>query len=108
MIHILLCKNQEKGTRGGVSEISNRYSKANNKSLKSYDQKQESKHITCLDANTLYGYGISKYLPTSGYKWIDSKEFDLKNIQAIVQTDVFLRLILNILKSYENYIMTIL
>ena len=46
--------------------------------MKSYDQKQESKHITCLDANTLYGYAISKFLSTSGYKWIDPKEFDLK------------------------------
>ena len=34
-----------KGTRGAMSHISNRYSKANNKSLKSYDTKQESKHI---------------------------------------------------------------
>ena len=45
----------EKGTRGGVSFISNRYSKANNKYLKSYDSKQESKHITYLDANNLCG-----------------------------------------------------
>ena len=35
----------ERGTRGGISNISNRYSKANNKYLKSYDPKQESKHI---------------------------------------------------------------
>ena len=35
----------EKGTRCGISYISNRYSKANNKCLKSYDPKQESKHI---------------------------------------------------------------
>ena len=35
----------DKGMRGGVSYISNRYSKANNKCLKSYDPKQESKHI---------------------------------------------------------------
>ena len=35
----------EKGTWGGVFYISNRYSKAKNKYLKSYDPKQESK--TC-------------------------------------------------------------
>ena len=38
----------EKGMRGGVSYISNRSSKVNNKYLKSYDPKQESKHIICL------------------------------------------------------------
>ena len=59
----------EKGMRGGVSYISNRYSKANNKYLKSYDPKQESKHIIYLDAN--------KCFPTSGFKSIDPKEFDL-------------------------------
>ena len=36
----------EKGMRSGVSYISKKYSKANNKYLKSYDPKQESKHIT--------------------------------------------------------------
>ena len=64
----------EKGTRGRVSYISNRYSKANNKYLKSYDSKQESKHIIYIDTNNLYGYLISKFLPTNGCKWIDPKE----------------------------------
>ena len=44
----------EKGIRGGISYISNRYNKANNKYLKSYDSKEESKHIIYLDANNLY------------------------------------------------------
>ena len=34
----------EKGTRAGISYISNRYSQTNNKDLRSYDPKQESKH----------------------------------------------------------------
>ena len=67
----------EKGTRGRISYISNRYSKATNKYFKSYDPKQESKLIIYLDANNLYDYGMSKFPPTSGFKWIDSKEFDL-------------------------------
>ena len=65
----------EKGTRGGISYIYN--SKANNKYLNSYDPKQESKPIIYLDANNLYGYAMSKFLLTSGFKWIDPKEFDL-------------------------------
>ena len=91
-----MCIFFEKVMRGGVSYISNRYS---NKYLKSYYPKQESKHIY-LDANNLYGYAMSKVLPTSGFKWIDPKEFDLL---ALVQKDVFSKWILNILKSYENY-----
>ena len=38
----------EKGIKGEISYISNRYSKANNKYLRSYDQKQEPEHIIYL------------------------------------------------------------
>ena len=51
----------EKGMGGGVSYICNRYSKTNNKYLKSNDPKQKSKHIVYLYANDLYGYAISKF-----------------------------------------------
>ena len=44
----------EKGMRGEVSYISNRYNKTKNKYLKFHDQKQELKHIIYLDANNLY------------------------------------------------------
>ena len=67
----------EKGTRGEVSQISNRYSKANNRYLKSYDLKQKLKYIIYLDMNNLYSYAMSKFLPTSEFKRIDPKEFDL-------------------------------
>ena len=40
----------EKGTKDGISFISNRHSKANNTYLKSYDRKQGSKHIVYLAA----------------------------------------------------------
>ena len=40
----------EKGMKVGVSSISSRYSKVDNKCLKSYDPKKESKHVMYLDA----------------------------------------------------------
>ena len=64
----------EKGARGETSYTSNRFSKANKKS---YDPKQESKEIIDLDANNLYGYTMSRFLQTGGFKWIDPKGFDL-------------------------------
>ena len=45
--------------------------------MKFYDPKQESKHIIYLDSNNLYGHAMSKFPPTSGFKWIDLKEFDM-------------------------------
>ena len=66
----------EKGRRDRISYISNRYSKANDKHLKSYDPKEESKHIIYLDTYNLYGYAMSTFLPTSGFKWVDPKEFE--------------------------------
>ena len=72
----------EKGMRDGVSYVCNRYSKANNKYLKSYDPKQESKHIVYLDANNLNSYAMSKFLPTSDFKCMDPKEFDLNKYNS--------------------------
>ena len=65
----------EKSMEGGILYISKRYSKANNKSLKSFDPIQEEKDIIYLDANNLYGYAMYKVLPTGGCKWTDRKYF---------------------------------
>ena len=59
--------------RGRISYISNRYSKTNNKYLKRYDPKQESKHIVYFHGNNSYCYAISKFIPTSEFRWIDPK-----------------------------------
>ena len=64
----------EKGMRGGVSYIANRYDKANNKYMKNYDEKAPSKYIMYLDANNLYGWAMSQYLPTGGFRWLTEKE----------------------------------
>ena len=74
----------EEGIRGGVSMISTRYGKANNKYMKEaedpkdpkepkdgeYNPNLPSKYIAFLDANNLYGWAMSKKLPTHGFRWM--------------------------------------
>ena len=58
----------EKGMRGGMPYISKRFSKANNKYMRSYDNNKPSKYITYLDANNLYGWRMSQYRPDGKFK----------------------------------------
>ena len=70
----------EIGMRGGVSYIANRYGNANNKYMKEYDEKAPSKYIMYLDANNLYGWAMSQYLPTGNFKWMTDKEISKTNL----------------------------
>ena len=45
----------ENGTRGGTCNAIYRYTKANNKYMKNYDQNTESSLLQYLDTNHLYG-----------------------------------------------------
>ena len=70
----------EKGMRGGISYIAHRYSQANKKYMKNYYQKKPSKYIIYLDANNLYGWAMSQYLSTGGFKWLSEKQIDKINL----------------------------
>ena len=61
----------EKGLRGGISMAQMRHARANNPLVEGYDRGQPSSHILYLDANNLYGWAISQYLPTGGFRWVD-------------------------------------
>ena len=58
----------EKVMGGAISYITKRYSKANNKYMKSYGDSKEIKNITYLDANNLYDWVMRQYLPYSGFE----------------------------------------
>ena len=75
----------EKGIRGGISIISNRYGEANNKYMKGYNKNKLSKYLMYVDANNLYGGAMSEKLPTHGFKWLTSEEMEKLFNNQIVQ-----------------------
>ena len=91
----------EKGIRGGVAMISNRYGKANNKYMgKSFKDIEPSKYITYLDANNLYGWVMSKPLPTHGFKWMKVNELETwEKHSCILEVDLEYPKSLNDLQS---------
>ena len=66
----------ERGIKGGVSYICERYAKANNKYISDYDPTKPSTYITCLDASNLYGWAMSEDLPTGGFYWVPGEKID--------------------------------
>ena len=75
----------EKGIRGGISIISNRYGKANNKYMKDFNKKELSKYLMYVDANNLYGAAMSEKLPVHSFKWMTNKEIENLFNNQIVQ-----------------------
>ena len=79
----------EKGIRGGVSMISTRYGKANNPYMKDYDPDQPNKFISYLDANNLYGWAMSKPLPTDCFRFMNNEEMkNWESMPCILEVDL--------------------
>ena len=80
----------EKGIRGGISTISNRYGKANNPYMQEdFDSKNATKYLTYLDANNLYGWAMSKPLPTHGFEWMSEEDLaNWKSRSCILEVDL--------------------
>ena len=67
----------ESGIRGGTATVSHRHAKANNEYMGTdFHPAEESKLISYLDGNKLFGWAMSKQLATSGFKWMTDNNFD--------------------------------
>ena len=83
----------EQGIRGGVSMITNRYSKANNRYMKDFDETKPSKYIEYLDANNLYGWAMRENLPVRDFQWMSEEElragdWEHSRVPCILEVDL--------------------
>ena len=73
----------ENGIHGEISVISERHATANLHTLPTYDPTQETSHLIYLDANNLYGFAMSQYLPTSNFRWVPENRHHLIDVESI-------------------------
>ena len=81
--------------------VSKRYSKTNSKCMNCYDSSKESKYITYLDTNNLYGWAMSQYFPYSRFKWLNQKEISSSCLNSIDES-IFTGYILEVDLGYPS------
>ena len=67
----------ERAIRGGITQSSLKFAKANNKYMTTYNPNEESSFIKYLDVNSLYPTAMSLPLPYGGFEWYEGTIEDM-------------------------------
>src|SRR5688572_19643118 len=70
----------EKAKDDRIAMAVHQYFKANNTKIgEAFDSSQPTTWISYDDANNLYGWAMSQFVPIGGYKWVANREYLKKN-----------------------------
>ncbi|XP_071054946.1 uncharacterized protein [Onthophagus taurus] len=75
----------KKEIRGGISFCGHRHAKGNNKYMTdgTFNTDLPSNYLMYWDANNLYGWAMSQYMPVNGFVWLDAAQigsFEFRNV----------------------------
>ena len=70
----------ELGMRGGICSVFKRLATANNPYVENYDPLMPNSYCLYTDINNLYGYCLSKPLPTSNFRFLSRSEIEALNV----------------------------
>ncbi|XP_043467547.1 uncharacterized protein LOC122501849 [Leptopilina heterotoma] len=91
----------EREIKGGVSQCTNRYAKANNPYMENLNENEETSSIMYFDANNLYGWAMVHSLPCGGFEWVENvgNDFDFN-----VSDNGSIGFILEVALDYPDYL----
>jgi len=93
----------ERGIRGGLSQCSDRYARANNKYIQSYESSKPSSYLMYFDVNNLYGSAMCQPLPYADFWWVDNiSNFYVMNIELDSVTGYILEIDLQYPQHLHN------
>ena len=75
----------EKGIRGGITCVMERYAEANNPEIESYNETNATSYIAYLDVNKLYGFALRQCLSYGLFEWVDESLHE-NNLQQIMDS----------------------
>ncbi|XP_011858562.1 PREDICTED: uncharacterized protein LOC105556097, partial [Vollenhovia emeryi] len=93
----------ERGIRGGLSQCSGRYARANNKHMQSYDPSKPSSYLMYFDVNNLYGWAMCQPLPYVSFRWVTNvTDFNVNAIAVDSSTGYILEVDLEYPQSIHD------